>query len=54
MITAELQNNSKVSSQIMDTSISVEPAGPTNVKKISEDDLFDINGESESTPQIDF
>lgn len=54
MITAELQNNSKVSSQIMDTTISVEPAGPTNIKKSSEDDLFDINGESESTPQIDF
>ena len=54
MITAELQNNSKVSSQIMDTKISVEPASPTNIKKSSEDDLFDINGESESTPQIDF
>jgi len=54
MITAELESISKVSSQIMDTTISVEPAGPTNIKKPSEDDLFDINGESESTPQIDF
>lgn len=54
MITAELQNNSKVSSQIIDSQISIEPADSTIIKKPSESDLFDINGESESSPQIDF
>ena len=54
MITAELQNNSKVSSQIIDSQISIEPADSTIIKKPSKSDLFDINGESESTPQIDF
>ena len=54
MITAELQNNSKVLSQIIDSQISIEPADSTIIKKPSESDLFDINGESESSPQIDF
>ena len=54
MITAELQNDSKVSSQIMDAKISVEPTDSTKVKIHSESDLFDINGDTESSPQIDF
>lgn len=54
MITAELQNNSKVSSQIMDAKISVEPTDSTKAKRSSESDLFDINGDTESSPQIDF
>lgn len=50
MITAELQNNSNVSSQNMDDKISIKPS--TTVQKTS--DLFDINDGIESSPQIDF
>ena len=50
MITAELQNNSNASSQIMDSKINVRPS--TSTQRSS--NLFDINNEIETSPQIDF
>ena len=50
MITAELQNSSNVSSQIMDSKINVKPG--TSTQRSS--NLFDISDGTETSPQIDF
>ena len=50
MITAELQNSSNVSSQIMDSKINVKPGTSTQRSA----NLFDISDGTETSPQIDF